>query len=100
MLSRRQHEIDDDRQDRRACTLIERHEARKKEQEGLDGRHLARCAAGADAAGAAMGSVGLLAFALLVWQWASDHSPAVVLGAATAAWLLVAVAVWFIRKKL
>jgi hypothetical protein len=44
------------------ATLIEKHEAKKKKQEGMQGRYLAKCAAGADAAGAAMGTIGLLAF--------------------------------------
>ena len=36
-------------------SLVERHEARKKEEHGMTGLRLARCAAAADAAGAAMG---------------------------------------------
>ena len=80
-------------------TLVERHEARKKEQHGMAGAQQARCAAAADAAGAAIGSFGLSAFGLIVWLYADDHNPWFVLGAATVAWFFVATTLWFLRKK-
>ena len=49
------------------ATLIEKHERRKKEEAGQDGTARGRAAAGVDAAGAAMGSVGLAVFAIVVW---------------------------------
>ena len=81
------------------ATLIEKHEAKKKKQEGMHGRYLAKCAAGADAAGAAMGTVGLLAFGMLVWQLSESVAPWMVLTTATIAWFAVAMTVWMIRKK-
>jgi hypothetical protein len=51
-----------------------------------------------DAAGSAMGSVGLLLFAAIVWRLLSDHSASVVLFGATAAWLVVSVLIWEVRK--
>jgi hypothetical protein len=81
------------------ATLIEKHEAKKKEQEGMDGRYLAKCAAGADAAGAAMGTIGLLVFGMLVWQSSELFAVWTVLTMATIAWFGVAVTVWIIRKK-
>src|SRR5215217_3723017 len=83
-----------------AVTLIESHEAQKKKNEGAKRKVLARCAAGADAAGAAMGSFGLLAFGVIVWKWAEDHAAAIVLSSALLAWLLVASIIWVIRKKM
>ena len=82
------------------ATLIEKHEAKKKEQEGLHGRYLAKCAAGADAAGAAMGTIGLMVFGMLVWQSAESVAAWNVLTMATLAWFGVAVTVWILRKKL
>jgi hypothetical protein len=82
-----------------SVTLIERHEAKKKEEHGLAGLQLARCAAAADAAGAAIGSLGLSLFGLIVWLYAADHSAWLVLGAATAGWYLVATTLWFVHKK-
>src|ERR1700739_1293639 len=51
-----------------AATLVESHEEKKKPRVGLDGEIRGRQAAALDAAGAAMGSVGLIAFAIVVWQ--------------------------------
>src|SRR5881398_2408468 len=48
-----------------SATLIEKHEKQKKESEGLRGTERAREAVSVDAAGAAMGSIGLLVFALV-----------------------------------
>ena len=81
------------------ATLIEKHEAKKKKQEGIQGRYLAKCAAGADAAGAAMGTIGLLAFGMLIWQLTESVAPWMVLTAATIAWFAVALTVWIIRKR-
>jgi uncharacterized protein DUF3147 len=83
-----------------AVTLVEKHEAQKKKKKAAHGRDQARCAAGADAAGAAMGSFGLLAFGLIVWKWAADYAPAIVLSSALLAWMLTAIIIWVIRKKL
>jgi hypothetical protein len=82
-----------------SATLIEKHEKQKKEEKGLPGTQRGREAASVDAAGAAMGSVGLLAFALLVWQFLSRHSTGMVLTFATLAWLMVSVLIWNIRKR-
>jgi hypothetical protein len=82
------------------ATLIEKHEAKKKKREGMHGRYLAKCAAGADAAGAAMGTIGLLAFGMLVWQLSESIAPWMMLTTATIAWFTVAMTVWVIRKKL
>src|SRR6185369_4068112 len=57
-----------------SATLIEKHEKQKKEENGLTGTRRGREAAGIDAAGSAMGSVGLFVFAFLVWQFAPRHS--------------------------
>jgi hypothetical protein len=81
------------------ATLIEKHEAKKKQQEGMQGRYLAKCAAGADAAGTAMGTIGLFVFAAIVWQLSESLAAALVLTMATIAWLAVAVTVWIVRKR-
>ena len=46
-----------------------------------------------------MGSIGLLIFALLVWQLLPRHGAWMVLMASTAAWLTVSVLIWHIRKQ-
>ena len=75
------------------ATLLEKHE-KQKEPSYLRARQVA----GIDAAGASMGSIGLMAFAIIIWQGLSRHSLTAVLAVSIVAWLLVAVAVWSIRK--
>lgn len=58
-------------------------------------RHNSGGAAGADALGAAAGSVGLIAFGIVVWTLASRTAAAVVLAVALLVWLGVSVAVWW-----
>ena len=82
-----------------SATLIEKHEKEKKEKEGFEGATRGKEAASIDAAGAAMGSIGLLAFALVVWRFVANDNPWLVLAAATLAWLTVSVLVWEIRKE-
>jgi hypothetical protein len=81
-----------------SATLIEKHEKQKKERQGVDGTVRGRKAASIDAAGAAMGSLGLVVFAFIVWKVIPRHSHWLVLVAATTSWLAVSVLVWKIRK--
>src|ERR1700758_5299243 len=50
------------------ATLIEKHEKEKKEDAGMNGTRRAAQAVSADAAGASIGTIGLLVFGLLVWK--------------------------------
>jgi hypothetical protein len=81
-----------------SATLIEKHEKQEKEKHRLDGAKRGRQAASIDAAGSAMGSIGLLFFALIVWQLAPDHNAPLTLTGATLAWLAVSVLIWRSRK--
>ncbi len=81
------------------ATLLEKHERQKKERVGKTGILRAREIAGVDAAGAAIGSLGLMVFAVIVWRCLPRGSMAVVLSAATLAWLLVCVTTWIARKS-
>jgi hypothetical protein len=83
-----------------SATLIEKHEREKRESRGLEGSARARSAASIDAAGSSMGSFGLFAFALVVWQFMPRARAWIVLGSATLLWLGVSVAIWQIRKRL
>lgn len=81
-----------------SATLMENEEREKKERVGLHGTIRGRNAAGVDAAGAAMGSIGMMAFAALVWQLLPGHSSPLVLLGTTAVWLAVSVGVWRLRS--
>jgi hypothetical protein len=80
------------------ATLIEKQQREKKRRVGLDGTSRGRVAAGIDAIGAAMGTLGLIAFALLVWRFLPSHSSPAILTIAGLAWLAISVLAWLIRK--
>jgi hypothetical protein len=83
-----------------SATLIEKHEKEKKESLGVKGAARGRSAASIDAAGSAMGSIGLFVFALVVSLFLTRHHAWIVLSGATAVWLGVSVTVWQVRKGL
>ncbi len=82
-----------------SATLVEKHEKQRKQEEGLHGVVRGRKAASVDAAGSAMGSIGLFFFALLVRRLLPHHRSWLVLTGATLAWLIVSVLIWHIRKR-
>ncbi len=80
------------------ATLIEKHEKQRKSDKGLRGEVRARWAVSVDAAGAAIGSIGLIAFGLVIWQFSRHGLPWAVLPCACAAWLVVSMVLWRLRK--
>jgi Protein of unknown function (DUF3147) len=82
-----------------SVTLVEKHERERKQQKGMSGSIRGRQAAGADAAGAAMGSIGLMAFAFCIWQLLPRHSAWLVVGDATLLWSMVCVIIWYLWKR-
>ena len=82
-----------------SATLAEKHERQKKEEHGVKGDERGKEAAGADAAGAAMGSIGLVAFGGIIWWLTPEIPPWLALLCATLVWFGVSVLVWLIRKR-
>ena len=82
-----------------SATLVEKHEKQKKRRAGLEGSKRARAAAGVDAAGTAMGCLGLISFAVVVWKVLPSHSLWATLLAATVTWLVVCVSTWSVCEK-
>lgn len=82
-----------------SATLIEKHERKKREKAGIGGVRRGRLVAGVDAAGAAMGCLGLVAFAVIAWQLLPRMSTALVLFLGTAAWFGISGTAWVIRRK-
>jgi hypothetical protein len=82
-----------------SATLIEKHERERKQKLGLSGYRRGTDAAALDAAGAALGSIGLAAFGLGVWLLAPSLSIAS-LGLGSVAWLLVSVLLWRLRREM
>lgn len=82
-----------------SATLVEKHERKRKEQHALQGSQRGRKAASIDAAGAALGSLGLIGFGGVVWWLAPRLSAWGVLALATSVWAGIAALAWIIRKK-
>ncbi|MBR0698190.1 DUF3147 family protein [Bradyrhizobium lablabi] len=82
-----------------SATLIEKHEIRRKRDAGVAGERRGQMAAAVDSAGAALGALGMLGFAI-VFSLAAETSIAVAFVGASLAWLLVSVAAWYVRRKL
>lgn len=77
-----------------SASLIEKHEKQKKQKVGLKPGHRGTDAAALDAAGATMGSIGLLTFAAVMWKFLPGHSSGLIFALANIAWLAVSVAIW------
>jgi hypothetical protein len=82
-----------------STTLVEKHECERKHEKGLHGRYRGRQAAGADAAGAAMGSAGLITFAVFVWKFLPARGPSLTLVIATLIWAIVSGLIWWTWKR-
>ena len=82
-----------------SATLIDKHEKEKKERAGLNGHGRARQLVSVDAAGTAIGSIGLFAFALVIHETIRDHKTWLVIGGATIVWAGVSVLTWYLRKR-
>ncbi|MBV9561416.1 MAG: DUF3147 family protein [Bradyrhizobium sp.] len=81
-----------------SATLIEAHEIRRKHEAGLAGQRRGQLSAAMDAAGAALGAIGLLAFALVFFLSVESSVPAAFV-TASLAWAVVSVAAWYARRK-
>ena len=82
-----------------SATLIEKHEIRRKREAGLDGRRRGEEAAALDSAGAVLGALGMLAFAIVFSVTVERSIPGAFIGASLA-WLVVSVAAWCARRKM
>jgi hypothetical protein len=82
-----------------SATLVDKHEREKKHRAGIKQTTRGRQVAGVDAAGAALGSLGLATFAYIIWKLLPVWNVTGVFIAAVAAWLCVSVTLWWIRKK-
>jgi hypothetical protein len=81
------------------ASLLESHEKRKMAKAGLDGTNQGREAASVDSAGASIGCVGLVAFAVILWRELPAHNAYAVIILATTGWLMLSLAIWYARKS-
>jgi hypothetical protein len=82
-----------------SATMIEKHEIRRKREAGLGGGRRGQEAAALDAAGAALGSLGMLTFAI-VFSLTGEKSVVAAFIGASLAWLIVSVGAWCVRRKM
>jgi hypothetical protein len=82
-----------------SATLIEKHEIRRKREAGFAGERRGQGAAALEAAGAALGALGMLAFAS-VFSLMVERSILVAFIGASLAWVVVSVAGWYVRAKM
>jgi hypothetical protein len=80
------------------ATLVEKHVKEKKKKAHMDGVNRSRSAVALEARGTAMGSVGLVLFALLLWRFLIDRPAWLVLLAASMAWLITSIVLWELRR--
>jgi uncharacterized protein DUF3147 len=83
-----------------SATLVEKHEGKSGDQRLAHETTRGRRAAGLDAVGSSIGSIGLLTFALVVWRLLPSFHTALVLIAATLAWLGVSGLLWYLRRRI
>jgi hypothetical protein len=80
------------------ASLVETHERKHKARAGMDGTQRGRTVAGIDAAGTAMGCLGLAGFAVVCWLLLTHLAAGAVFTVATLAWLVLSIAFWWLRK--
>src|ERR1700745_3193698 len=82
-----------------SATLVEKHEREKKRRAGIPKKKRGCKAAALDAYGAALGSIGLCGFGLVVWIASPRLDSILVLILATSAWTAASVFLWRLRKS-
>jgi hypothetical protein len=82
-----------------STTLVARHEQRRKRAHRQNGLIRGRQAAGADAAGATLGSLGLIAFAIVACELLPHHNAAAVIAGAMAIWATLCAVTWWCWKQ-
>lgn len=81
------------------ASLIEDHEKKRKAEHGYDGTVRGRMAASVDAAGASLGCIGLMTFAIILWRWIPGRNAYCVISLATLVWMGLSTSLWALRRK-
>ena len=80
------------------ASLIESHEKENKRRIGANGALRGRLAASIDSAGAALGCIGLIGFAVTSWWLLTSYKATLAITIATLVWLFVALSLWLVRR--
>ncbi len=81
------------------ASLVEAHQRKHKARVGIDGTNRGRVVAGVDSAGAAIGCIGLVAFAVTCWLGLPRLASYAVFFLATFVWLALSVIFWLLLKS-
>jgi Protein of unknown function (DUF3147) len=81
------------------ASLLEAHEKRKMAKSGIDGTMQGRNAASVDSAGASIGCIGLIAFAVTLTVELHDRNAWLTIALATLIWLGISIVLWLARKS-
>jgi hypothetical protein len=81
-----------------SATLVEKDETLKKRKSGIVDHVRGRKAAALDARGAALGSLGLAGFAVVVWRLLPEWNAGLSLLAGLTVWVVLAILLWRVSK--
>jgi hypothetical protein len=81
-------------------SLVEKHKIVREKAECKLGIRSARGQASVEATGASAGTLGLLGFAVVLWQGLPDHKFLLVLLTAGVAWIAVSGLFWWTRERM
>lgn len=81
------------------ASLIDKHEQERKKKAGFDGQRRGKVAASVDAAGASLGAIGLVGFAVVLWLALERWNAGFILFCAAGAWAALAFGSWAMRKS-
>ena len=82
------------------ATLLDQNVKEERQRAGLEGHIRGRKTAALDMFGTVWGTVGLVAFALVIWLMGPSHSAWIVLPLAMTVWLVGALSTWEMRRLL
>jgi hypothetical protein len=81
-------------------SLVEKHKTLREKAEGKLGIWSARGQASVEAAGASVGTLGLMGFAVVLWQGLLTHNFLPMVFTATGTWIAVSSLFWWTRERM
>jgi hypothetical protein len=81
-------------------SLVEKHKTLREKAEGKVGLWSARGQASVEATGASVGTLGLMGFAMVLWQGLPTHNFLLMLLTATGTWIAVSSLFWWTRERM
>jgi hypothetical protein len=83
-----------------SVSLVEKHKTLREKAEGNLGTRSARGQASVEAAGASVGTLGLIGFAVVLWRGLPGHTFLTMLLMAAGTWIVVSWLFWWTRERM